>query len=131
MSAGTPDAGQARKLKAYRRGWRGESIAALLLRLKGYRILARRHKTPVGEIDLVARRGRVLAFVEVKVRADSGSGHGAVEEAITPRQRARIERAAAAFLSRHPGLAGLDARFDAVLVGRSLWPRHIADAWRP
>jgi putative endonuclease len=112
---------------AYRLGLRAEGLAALLLWLKGYHILARRLKTPAGEIDLVVRRGRVLALVEVKAR---GSGGSAVE-ALTPRQRERLQRAAAHFLGRNPALSDLDLRFDMVLVAPRSLPRHMADAWRP
>ena len=114
-----------------RRGRWAEQAAALLLALKGYRILARRFATHVGEIDLVARRGATLAFVEVKRRPS----RGAALEAVLPRQRRRIERAALLFLARHPALAASCAvRFDVVTVagaGWWSWPRHLVDAWRP
>lgn len=112
--------------RAQRWGRWAESLAAWRLRLAGYRVVARNFRSPVGEIDLVVRRGRVLAFVEVKTRhllADAA-------EAIRPAQQARIRNAAAAFLARHPGLAGLDLRFDAVLVPPGRLPRHLPDAWR-
>ena len=113
--------------KDWRRGRRGERLAAWWLRLKGYRILARDLRTPVGEIDIVARRGRVLALVEVKLRPAAA----AALEAITPRQQQRIVRAAEAFLQRHRALSELDLRFDTVVVAPGRRPRHIADAWRP
>lgn len=112
---------------AHRLGLRAEMLAALLLRLKGYRILATRLKTPAGEIDMVARRGRALAIIEVKARADAT----AAAEALQPRQLKRLERAAAHFLGRNPALAGLDLRFDVVLVTPRRLPRHMKDAWRP
>ncbi|MFQ6018880.1 MAG: YraN family protein [Kiloniellaceae bacterium] len=112
--------------RAYGRGRKAEKLAAWWLRLKGYRILARDFRVPLGEIDLIARRGRVLALVEVKARPNLA----AAGEAIGPRQRARIRRAAELFLQRHPGLAGLDVRFDVVLIAAGHRPRHIADAWR-
>jgi putative endonuclease len=112
---------------AHRLGLRAERRAALLLRLKGYRILATRLKTPAGEIDMVARRGRALAIIEVKARADE---KGAAE-ALQPRQLKRLERAASHFLGRNPDLADLDLRFDVVLVTPCRLPRHIPDAWRP
>ena len=115
----------ARGAAARRRGARAERLAAWLLRLKGYAILARGLRLPGGEIDIVARRGRVLVFVEVKARADIA----AAAEALRRRQRARIVRAAAAFLALRPDLAGHDVRFDAILFGHVL-PRHVADAWR-
>jgi putative endonuclease len=111
---------------AWGRGRSAERIAAWWLRLKGYRILARGLRTPVGEIDLIARRGAVLAIVEVKARPDLDQAGGA----LLPRQQARIERAAAAFLQREPALAALDLRFDVVLVAPGRLPRHLPNAWR-
>ena len=116
----------ARRRRAWRRGRRAEGLAACWLRLKGYRILARGFRVGVGEIDLIARRGRVLALVEVKARARLA----AAGESVSRRQRERIGRAAEAFLQRHPRLDKLDLRFDVVLIAPGQWPRHIADAWR-
>ena len=113
--------------RAWRQGRRGEALAAWWLRLKGYRILARGLRTPVGEIDLVARRGRVLAMVEVKRRDQAATAL----EAIGPRQQSRIVRAAKLYLQRNRSLAGLDLRFDSVVILPGRLPRHIADAWRP
>ncbi len=104
-----------------------EALAAWRLRLSGYRILARRFRASQGEVDLVARRGRVLAMVEVKARADAGSA----ADALQSRQRRRIERAALAFLQRHPEFSALRLRFDLMLIVPRRWPRHIIDAWRP
>lgn len=112
---------------AYRRGLGAEARAALLLRVKGYRIVARGYRCPAGEIDIVARRGAVLVAVEVKARATQT----AAAEAIDPRQRNRIERALGVFLAHNPAHAGCDIRFDAILLSPRRWPRHIADAWRP
>ncbi len=109
------------------RGRVAESRAALLLRVKGYRILGRRIRTPVGEIDLLARRGRLLAIVEVKARARTSDAL----ESLTWRQRQRIERASEWLISRQPEWAVLDRRFDLVTLGASGWPRHLPDAWRP
>ena len=108
-------------------GRRAEFMSAWLLRLKGYRVLAQRFKTPVGEIDLIARRASTVAFIEVKARRDQA----AAAESITPRQRDRIQRAAQAFLQARPSLAGLDQRFDAILISPARWPVHLVDAWRP
>ncbi len=119
--------GPERRRAAYRLGLAAETRAAWWLRLKGYRILARGFRVPQGEIDLVARRGRLVVFVEVKRRGRAATA----AEAIGKRQRRRIERAAEAFLQRHPGLAGCRLRFDALLLGEAPWPRHVADAWRP
>jgi len=117
--------------RAWHWGRLAENLAAGRLRLSGYRILARRFRSPAGEIDIVARRGNLLIAVEVKARRDL---HEAAE-AITPHQRKRIIRALEAFIAQRPDCGGLDIRFDVVLVrpwGRS-WglPRHIRDAWRP
>ena len=122
MRSQDPDA----RRQAWRRGRRGEALAALWLRLKGYRILARGLKSPVGEIDIVARRGGTLAIVEVKRRADRDAG----TLALAPRQQARIARAAAWLVGRRPDLAGAVIRFDIVLIAPGRLPRHLADAWR-
>lgn len=116
-----------KRRQAYGRGIWAESAAAWLLRLKGYRILARRWRSPLGEIDLIARKGRTLVFVEVKRR----NATGLALEAVTARQRQRIERAALLFLQRNRGLADCALRFDLVVVGALGRPQHIADAWRP
>ena len=116
----------ARRRKAYRSGHTGEWLAALRLRLAGYRILARRYRTKMGEIDLVARRGGVLAFVEVKKRGDLTTGM----EAVTPMARQRIRRAAELYVRRNPALGELALRFDVIVITPFAWPRHIIDAWR-
>lgn len=109
----------------YRLGLRAELVAAAFLILKGYRVLALRYKTPVGEIDIVARRGRRLAFVEVKRRPSELEA----AEAVTPRSRKRIVRAAKLWLQRHRRFAGLDLAFDAVLLTPGRLPRHLQDAF--
>ena len=81
---------------------------------------------PVGEIDIVARRGRTLAVIEVKARDTFATA----VDALGPRQQRRIVRAAAAFLKARPGCAGLDVRFDMMLVLPWRLPVHITDAWR-
>ncbi len=114
------------RLQAERRGRWAETLAAWRLRLTGYRIVARNYRTPMGEIDLIARRGRQLVFVEVKSRPDET----AAAEAIAPRQRQRIERAASAFLASHPDFALFDLRSDVMLIAAGIVPRHLRDAWR-
>jgi putative endonuclease len=109
-----------------RRGRRAETLAAAFLLMKGYRIVARRYRTPSGEIDLVVRRGGTVAFVEVKARAD----RDIAAAAIAARQQRRITAADAFFVSAHPWAAALVQRFDAVLIAPSRWPRHVIDAWR-
>jgi putative endonuclease len=111
---------------AYRRGARAELLCLWQLRLKGYRILARRYRTPVGEVDLIVRRGSVLAAVEVKARDDFATAG----EAIGARQRQRIARALTYFMSARPDLATLSPRFDVMLVAPRRLPRHLVDAWR-
>jgi len=112
---------------AERHGRRSETLAALLLRLKFYRILAKRVRTPLGEIDLIARSpSGVLCFIEVKARTQEGQ----IAEALGARQRGRIARAAELYLAARPGLAAKGLRFDVVSVAPRRWPRHLRDAWR-
>jgi putative endonuclease len=108
------------------RGRRGETAAALWLALKGYRVLDRRVRTPVGEIDLVARKGALIAFVEVKARRTREEA----AFAITPAAQARIARAAQIWLARHPWAAGLALRFDLIAITPRRLPEHRRDAWR-
>jgi putative endonuclease len=120
----------ARPVKARRRahlfGLRAESIAALLLRLKGYHLLARRFAAAGGEIDLIARRGETIAFVEVKARDDLDAAAAAITEA----KRRRIGRAARVWLARNPWAAASNLRGDAVFVAPGRLPRHLAAAYR-
>ena len=109
-----------------RAGRFAELVAAWALRLRGYRILEQRYATPVGEIDLVARRGDLLLFVEVKHRPRPG----VALEALLPRQQQRIARAASFYLQRRPRLAGCAVRFDLVAVAPWRLPRHVRDVWR-
>ena len=113
--------------RAEARGRRAERLAGWWLRLRGYRILARDYRAPVGEIDIVACRGRLLAFIEVKRRESLDDAAWA----ITPRQRQRIALAAKAFLQGHPAYRRCDCRFDALLIAPGRFPRHLKDAWRP
>ncbi len=115
-----------RRQRAQRRGRFAEWLCLWHLRLRGWRILARGWRCPSGEIDIVARRGRVLAIIEVKSRNQLD----AAASALTPRQRRRIARAAETFLLSRPDLAGLDLRFDLMLVPPLRQPRHWPGAWR-
>lgn len=115
-----------RRQRAWRFGHWAESVAAMLLRLKGYRILARRLRLSAGEIDIVAKRGRTIAFVEVKARPD----HTAAITAVTPRQQRRLLKAALQYAARDPRHNDADFRFDVMLVAPGRWPRHVVDAWR-
>jgi putative endonuclease len=110
---------------AFRTGLSAESRAALLLVAKGFRILARRWRSPVGEIDIVARRRGLLVFVEVKARENLDDAAWSV----TDRQRARIVAAAQAWLARYPDPRVRDIRFDAMLVAPRRIPRHIPAAF--
>jgi len=118
--------GTTKRRAAVATGLAAESLAAWALRLKGYRVLARRHRNAGGEIDLIARRGKLVAFVEVKARGDLASA----AESVSPRQRERIRRAAELFAAGRPDLANCDFRFDAMLVAPGRWPRHIVNAWQ-
>jgi putative endonuclease len=110
---------------AFMLGMSAEMRAAALLLVKGYRIAARRWRSAAGEIDIVARRGNLLVFVEVKAR---GSFDDAAYS-VTPRQKQRIASAAALWLANHADDAGRDMRFDAILVAPRRWPRHIEAAF--
>lgn len=115
----------AERRRAWRRGRWSEALCRSVLRLKGYRILASDFRVPVGEIDIVAQRGRTLAIVEVKARESLTEA----ADSISLRQRQRIGRAAAAFLALHPTLAGLVVRFDVMLVRPWRFPYHLEAAW--
>ena len=106
-------------------GWWAERVAAWALQLRGFHILNRRYATRVGESDLIARRGRLIVFVEVKARARLSDAL----EAVTPEQRRRITRAAELFLQRYPRWADFNLRFDVVAVLPWRLPVHLADAW--
>jgi putative endonuclease len=110
---------------AFRTGISAESRAAALLIAKGFRILARRWKSPVGEIDIIARRRSLLVFVEVKARETLDDAAWAVSE----RQRSRIIAAAEAWLARNADDRIRDIRFDAMLVAPGRIPRHIPAAF--
>ena len=114
-----------RRRGAHLYGLKAELIAALLLRLKGYTILARRFVVSGGEIDLIARRGGVIAFVEVKARATLDDAAFAV----TARQQQRIIDAAQAWLMAHPEHAEFELRFDAMLIAPRSLPRHLLAAF--
>jgi putative endonuclease len=113
------------RVEAFQRGLSAESRAALLLMAKAYRILARRWKTPFGEIDIIARRAGVVVFVEVKARGS----HDEAVEAVTERSKRRIMAAAELWLARHPQLAKAGIRFDVIVVTPGKLPRHIVNAF--
>src|SRR5215471_16686232 len=113
------------RVAAFQTGLSAESRAAAFLMAKGYRILAKRFRTPHGEIDLVARRRNLVAFVEVKARATLDDAAFAV----TPHQQGRIIHAAEAWLVAHPAYAEFDLRFDAILIAPRRLPRHVLAAF--
>ena len=115
----------AKRRAAFRLGLSAEGKAAMLLAAKGYRTIARRWKSPVGEIDLVVKRGQLIAFVEVKARKALDEA----AESVLVRQRRRIVAAAEAWLAAHPEHAGYDMRFDAVLVSPGRMPQHVVSAF--
>ena len=113
------------RVAAFRTGLSAEARAAAFLMAKGYRILARRFRTPYGEIDVVAKRRNLIAFIEVKAR-------GSLDDAayaVTPRQQQRIIAAAQAWLMTHPEHAEFELRFDVVLIAPRRLPRHLLAAF--
>ena len=115
------------KQDAYKRGLKAEKLAAVFLKIKGYDILAQRFKTPVGEIDLIARKGETLVIAEVKQR---GSVEDALES-VTPKMRRRIEQAALYYMQRHAEHGACDLRFYVMAVRWPFFIRHLDNAWRP
>jgi len=110
---------------AERLGRRAETLCAWLLRLRGWRILAQHWKSSSGEIDIIARRGRTLAFIEVKARQDATTA----AESLSRKQQARIARAASQFVASQAALQQLDMRFDIILVVPWRLPLHVPAAW--
>ncbi len=125
MSARNPLERAARKREAHGFGLDAEWVAAALLRLKGYSILARRYSVSGGEIDLITLRGETIAFVEVKAR----NRLDAALVSITEKKRRRITRAARVWLSRNPWAAGFTLRGDAVFIAPGRLPRHTPCAY--
>jgi len=116
---------EVRRRATHGRGLGAETLALVALMLKGYRPLGRRFAAAGGEIDLIVRRGRAIAFVEVKARARIEEARGAIDA----RKRTRFSRAVRVWLSRHPPGDGVSLRADAVLVGGRGWPEHVIDAF--
>ena len=113
------------RIAAYLGGHRGEALAAWYLRLKFYRILARRYKTPLGEIDLVAERFGTIAFVEVKARSKAASEAQTLEGI----RQDRIVRAAQHWQMKNTRHANANLRFDVIFLAQGHWPRHICNAF--
>ena len=110
--------------EAERRGRGAETLACWYLRLKGWRILARRARVPGGEVDIIARRGRTLAFVEVKARATQEEAAWALDDWRLRRVVAAAERLAPRYMRE-----GDDVRIDALFIVPRRWPRHLANIW--
>ncbi len=125
MNAPSPSLAKNKKQQAYQRGKWAEYIAAGWLICKGYRILAMRYKTPHGEVDIIARRGNIIAFIEVKAR----SSYDSAKLSITQRQRERIAHGASLFLKRRKRLSHLTPRYDIMAIIPRKWPKHVASAW--
>lgn len=115
-----------KRQRAEQQGRAGEARAALWLQVKGWRVLDRRRKTPLGEIDLIARRGNTVAFFEVKWRATPAE----LDHAIDARRLARVAAATEAVAHEY-ATAGEDIRIDVLLLAPGSFPRHIVNAWQP
>lgn len=114
-----------RRRRAEAKGRRAEWLAALALMLRGYRIVTMRYKTPLGEIDLVARKGNLITFIEVKARRDLTTGVDAVS--YTAQQR--IAAAGELFISKQPDSNQLSWRHDIIVVSPWKWPVHLPGAF--
>ena len=114
---------------SYYKGLWAEAKAAGQLRLKGYKILAKRYKTSFGEIDLIAQKAKQIVFVEVKIRARREDAL----YAITPRNRRRVEQAALDFIAHNPSFSDYEMRFDVIAFSREknggIWAEHLDNAW--
>lgn len=120
-----PASSSANRQRNEKRGHRAETAALILLRLKGYRLLARRFKSHHGEIDLIMRKGQTTAFIEVKARATTDAAIASV----TTYQSKRISAAAGLWMLRDAKAAAGFCRFDIVAVNAYLWPTHIVNAF--
>lgn len=120
-----PDSIRDRRRATHRHGLFAETWALVALMAKGYRPLARRYAAAGGEIDLIVRRGRIIAFVEVKARPSFEMAAIAIDA----RKRVRMSRAARAWISRHPTEADMTLRADAVFVMPRTWPRHLPNVF--
>ncbi len=113
------------KPTSYKTGILAEALAIILLTLKFYRVIERRYKTKVGEVDIIAIRGKTLVFIEVKKRKSRQE----LFESITPRQQKRIINAAEIFLTRNLNFHNHNKRFDAIFIASGFLPVHVKNAW--
>ena len=111
--------------ETYQFGIFAEKIAAIFLRLKGYKILARRYRNYFGEIDIIAKKARVIIFVEVKARKTKTN----IEEILKPHQLKRIKRSAELFVAQNHQFHDCDLRFDFIEIGKNFWPKHQKNFW--
>lgn len=118
-------AGKSERQKALRKGRFAEYIAALWLLIKGYRISAMRYRTKLGEIDIIARKGALAIFVEVKARRDTQSGI----DAVSRQSQLRIRAASDIWLSKQRRPDAISQRYDIIVISPSKWPRHFLDAF--
>ena len=119
------DQQRSNRRKAERRGHRAEILAAWWLRLKGFSIKECRFKTPVGEVDLIARRGNLVLFVEVKARVD----HRTALDSVGYRSQQRIEKSARLWLSQQTDFSRLSWRFDVIAISPWKLPHHFQNVW--
>ncbi|GIU66418.1 YraN family protein [Candidatus Phycosocius spiralis] len=117
----------AHRIRAERSGRWAEALAALSLQLKGYAILGRRVQTGLGEIDVIARRGTVLAFIEVKMRQNASDPATLLRSS----QMSRIIKSATGWCANRPWTQHFTWRYDLIIVRQWCWPVHMRDAWRP
>lgn len=115
-----------RKKTTYETGLRAEFRAKIFLRLKGYSILSQRYKTPIGEIDLIAKRGKVIAFIEVKARDTMERAL----ECISLTQQKRITRAALYYLNSFVKYEKFTLRFDVICIDQTFMPKHLENVWQ-
>lgn len=125
MAASGQKSKKAKRQRAHKRGLAAETWAAWYLRLTGWRILKQRYKTKAGEIDLIAKKRKTVAFVEVKARKT----RDAALEAVTPASQKRIAKAAKIFVSQHPKAGFFTLRFDIVVVRPWALPERIENAF--
>lgn len=117
--------GKLKRQKAWRRGHISEYLAAAFLLFKGYRIVAIRHRTKLGEIDIIARKGDLAVFVEVKARR----GEQEAIDAVSFSAQKRIRAASDLWLARQPDFALISQRYDIVAILPGRWPQHFPDAF--
>lgn len=112
------------KIKAYKFGLIAEFIARLYLRIKLYKIISQRYRSPFGEIDIIAKKNKQIIFIEVKARGDIS-----LMDFISKRQQNRINRAAEFFFLQNPKYQNYNIRFDSIIMSKYFWPNHFISYW--